>query len=63
LKNKGKAIALEKFENAILFYILQIKNHNSDRIALIYRGELVAIFDAQTATIEEIGLRMAGGTP
>jgi simple sugar transport system ATP-binding protein len=35
----------------------------SDRIAVIYRGEFVAILDAQTATIEKIGLLMAGGTP
>jgi simple sugar transport system ATP-binding protein len=34
----------------------------SDRIAVIYRGEFVAILDAQTATVEEIGLFMAGGT-
>ncbi|MHC5599970.1 MAG: ABC transporter ATP-binding protein [Nostoc sp.] len=34
----------------------------SDRIAVIYRGEFVAILDAQTARIEEIGLLMAGGT-
>ncbi|AFY44820.1 ABC transporter ATP-binding protein [Nostoc sp. PCC 7107] len=34
----------------------------SDRIAVIYRGEFVAILDAQTATVEEIGLLMAGGT-
>ncbi|MBD2251021.1 ABC transporter ATP-binding protein [Nostoc parmelioides] len=34
----------------------------SDRIAVIYRGEFVAILDAQMATIEEIGLLMAGGT-
>ncbi|MEH2056876.1 MAG: ABC transporter ATP-binding protein [Nostoc sp.] len=33
----------------------------SDRIAVIYRGEFVAILDAQTATREEIGLLMAGG--
>jgi simple sugar transport system ATP-binding protein len=33
----------------------------SDRIAVIYRGEFVAILDAQTATVEEIGLLMAGG--
>ncbi|WP_414755465.1 ABC transporter ATP-binding protein [Anabaena sp. CCY 9910] len=35
----------------------------SDRIAVIYRGKFVAILDAQTATIEEIGLLMTGGTP
>ncbi|QLE54604.1 ABC transporter ATP-binding protein [Nostoc sp. TCL26-01] len=34
----------------------------SDRIAVIYRGEFVAILDAQTATIEEIGLLMGGGS-
>ncbi|OUL26148.1 heme ABC transporter ATP-binding protein [Nostoc sp. RF31YmG] len=33
----------------------------SDRIAVIYRGEFVAILDAQTATVEEIGLLMGGG--
>ncbi|MDZ8188012.1 MAG: ABC transporter ATP-binding protein [Nostoc sp. ChiSLP02] len=33
----------------------------SDRIAVIYRGEFVAVLDAQTATVEEIGLLMAGG--
>ncbi|MBD2385007.1 ABC transporter ATP-binding protein [Cylindrospermum sp. FACHB-282] len=33
----------------------------SDRIAVIYRGEFVDILDAQTATLEEIGLLMAGG--
>lgn len=33
----------------------------SDRIAVIYRGEFVDILDAQTATVEEIGLLMAGG--
>ncbi|MBW4642821.1 MAG: ABC transporter ATP-binding protein [Goleter apudmare HA4340-LM2] len=35
----------------------------SDRIAVIYKGEFVAILDEQTATIEEIGLLMGGGTP
>ncbi|BAY16980.1 sugar ABC transporter ATP-binding protein [Anabaenopsis circularis NIES-21] len=34
----------------------------SDRIAVIYRGKFVAILDAQTATVEEIGLLIAGGT-
>ncbi|BAY90628.1 MULTISPECIES: ABC transporter ATP-binding protein [unclassified Tolypothrix] len=33
----------------------------SDRIAVIYRGEFVAILDAQTATVAEIGLLMGGG--
>ncbi|BBD63831.1 ABC transporter-like protein [Nostoc commune NIES-4072] len=34
----------------------------SDRIAIIYRGEFIAILDAHTATIEKIGLLMGGGT-
>ncbi|MBD2295897.1 ABC transporter ATP-binding protein [Anabaena sphaerica FACHB-251] len=34
----------------------------SDRIAVIYKGEFVDILDAQSATIEEIGLLMAGST-
>ncbi|MFN6469557.1 MAG: ABC transporter ATP-binding protein [Nostoc sp. SerVER01] len=34
----------------------------SDRIAVIYRGEFVDILDAQTTTVEEIGLLMAGGS-
>ncbi|MBH8554971.1 ABC transporter ATP-binding protein [Nostocaceae cyanobacterium CENA357] len=33
----------------------------SDRIAVMYKGEFVAILDAQTATVEEIGLLMARG--
>ncbi|MEH1843179.1 MAG: ABC transporter ATP-binding protein [Nostoc sp.] len=33
----------------------------SDRIAIIYKGEFVAILNAQTATIEEIGLLMGRG--
>ncbi|MEA5574842.1 ABC transporter ATP-binding protein [Anabaena sp. UHCC 0451] len=32
----------------------------SDRIAVIYQGEFLDILDAQTVTIEEIGLLMAG---
>ncbi|WP_103124450.1 ABC transporter ATP-binding protein [Nostoc cycadae] len=34
----------------------------SDRIAVIYRGKFVAILDAQTSTVEEIGLLMAGSS-
>jgi simple sugar transport system ATP-binding protein len=33
----------------------------SDRIAVMYKGEFVAILDAQTATVEEIGFLMGGG--
>ncbi|MEC4813730.1 MAG: ABC transporter ATP-binding protein [Scytonema sp. PMC 1069.18] len=34
----------------------------SDRIAVIYRGEFVGVLDAQTATVEEIGLLMGGAS-
>jgi len=33
----------------------------SDRIAVMYRGEFVGVLDANTATVEEIGLLMGGG--
>ena len=33
----------------------------SDRIAVMYRGEFVGVLDAQTATVEEVGLLMGGG--
>ncbi len=32
----------------------------SDRIAVIYRGEILAVLDAAEASREEIGLLMAG---
>jgi simple sugar transport system ATP-binding protein len=35
----------------------------SDRIAVMYRGQILAIADAKTITREEIGLLMAGVTP
>ncbi|KYC42329.1 heme ABC transporter ATP-binding protein [Scytonema hofmannii PCC 7110] len=34
----------------------------SDRIAVMYGGEFVAILDARTATVEEIGFLMGGGS-
>ena len=33
----------------------------ADRIVVIYEGELTGNFDPDTATVEEIGLAMAGG--
>jgi ABC-type uncharacterized transport system ATPase subunit len=33
----------------------------ADRIVVMYEGELTGSFDAETATVEEIGLAMAGG--
>ena len=32
----------------------------ADRIAVMYEGEIVGEVDARTATVEEIGLLMAG---
>ncbi|MDB9375712.1 ABC transporter ATP-binding protein [Nodularia sphaerocarpa] len=56
----------ERDRGAAILYIsteLEEVMAMSDRIAVIYRGEFVAILDAQTATLEEIGLLMAEGTP
>jgi len=33
----------------------------ADRLVVIYEGELTGAFDPATATVEEIGLAMAGG--
>ncbi len=33
----------------------------ADRIVVVYEGELTGEFDPETATVEEIGLAMAGG--
>ena len=58
-------LLVERDRGAAILYIsteLEEVMAMSDRIAVIYRGEFVAILDAHTATIEEIGLLMAGGT-
>ncbi|MEH2254610.1 ABC transporter ATP-binding protein [Nostoc sp.] len=58
-------ILTERDRGAAILYIstdLEEVMTMSDRIAVIYRGEFVAILDAQTVTVEEIGLLMAGGT-
>jgi ABC-type uncharacterized transport system ATPase subunit len=52
-RDKGKAILLISTE---LEEILAL----SDRIAVIYRGEIMGIVDAAGADIEAIGLMMAG---
>ncbi|MHC5726416.1 MAG: ABC transporter ATP-binding protein, partial [Nostoc sp.] len=52
-------LLVERDRGAAILYIsteLEEVMAMSDRIAVIYRGEFVAILDAQTATIEEIGL-------
>jgi general nucleoside transport system ATP-binding protein len=57
-------ILAERDRGAAILYIsteLEEVMAMSDRIAVIYRGEFVAILDAATATVAEIGLLMAGG--
>ncbi|MEH2043485.1 ABC transporter ATP-binding protein [Nostoc sp.] len=59
-------ILTERDRSAGILYIsteLEEVMAMSDRIAVIYRGEFVAILDAATAKVEDIGLLMAGGTP
>jgi ABC-type uncharacterized transport system ATPase subunit len=53
-RNAGTAILLVSAE---LDEVLEV----SDRIGVMYRGELVAVVDARTADKEEIGLLMATG--
>ncbi|MEH2195749.1 MAG: ABC transporter ATP-binding protein [Nostoc sp.] len=57
-------ILTERDRGAAILYIsteLEEVMTMSDRIAVIYRGEFVAILDAATAKVEEIGLLMAVG--
>ncbi|MEH2116502.1 ABC transporter ATP-binding protein [Nostoc sp.] len=57
-------ILTERDRGAAILYIsteLEEVMAMSDRIAVIYRGEFVAILDAATAKVENIGLLMAGG--
>jgi simple sugar transport system ATP-binding protein len=55
-RDEGCAVLLVSTE---LDEIMQI----SDRIAVMYRGQILAVVDAKTATREEIGLLMAGVVP
>lgn len=53
----------ERDRGAAILYIsteLEEVMAMSDRIAVMYRGEFVTILNAQTATVEEIGLLMGG---
>jgi simple sugar transport system ATP-binding protein len=54
MRDAGVAILLVSAE---LDEILEL----SDRIAVMYRGELVATLDGRTANKEELGLLMATG--
>ncbi len=53
-RDKGKAVLLMSLE---LDEILNV----SDRIAVMYEGEIVAIVDASSTNEQELGLLMAGG--
>lgn len=53
-RDKGRAVLLMSLE---LDEVLNV----SDRIAVMYEGEIVAIVDAATTNEQELGLLMAGG--
>ena len=55
-KNKGKAIVLISTELSEIFAL-------SDRIAVMYKGEIVGIYHNHELDTEKIGLLMAGYTP
>ncbi len=55
-KEKGKAIVLISTELSEIFGL-------SDRIAVIYRGEILGIYKNRELDTEKIGLLMAGYTP
>lgn len=53
-RDKGKAVLLVSLE---LDEVMNV----SDRIAVMYDGQIVGILDAKTATENELGILMAGG--
>ena len=55
-KKKGKAIVLISTELSEIFAL-------SDRIAVMYKGEIVGIYPNHALDTEKIGLLMAGYTP
>ncbi len=55
-RDKGAAVLLVSAEVEEILGL-------SDRIAVMYRGEIVAIVDASEATKEKLGLLMAGSRP
>jgi general nucleoside transport system ATP-binding protein len=59
-----RSLLAERDRGAAILYIsteLEEVMAMSDRIAVMYRGEFIDILDATTATLEEVGLLMAGG--
>ena len=53
VRNKGKAVLLVSFE---LEEVLKL----SDRILVMFEGEIVGELDPKTVTLQELGLYMAG---
>jgi general nucleoside transport system ATP-binding protein len=59
-----KALLAERDRGAAIVYIsteLEEVMAMGDRIGVMYEGQLVTILEGRTATIEEVGLWMAGG--
>lgn len=59
-----RSLLSERDRGAAILYIsteLEEVMAMSDRIAVMYSGQFVDILDAATATVEEVGLLMAGG--
>ena len=59
-----QALLTERQRGAAILYIsteLEEIMAMSDRIAVLYEGRFVAVLDAATATVEQLGLLMAGG--
>ena len=52
-RNEGKSVLLISTELSEIFSL-------SDRIGVLYQGEILKIFEAADASIEEVGLLMAG---
>lgn len=53
-RNSDKAVLLISYELDEIMFV-------SDRIAVIYEGEIVGILETKEANMEELGLMMAGG--
>jgi general nucleoside transport system ATP-binding protein len=60
-----RALLAERARGAAILYIsteLEEVMAMGDRIAVLYAGQFVAILDAKTATIAQVGLLMTGGS-
>ncbi|ESA33779.1 heme abc transporter atp-binding protein [Leptolyngbya sp. Heron Island J] len=58
-----QSLLAQRTRGAAILYIsteLEEVMAMSDRLGVIYRGQLVDMLDASTATLEQVGLRMAG---